>query len=354
MLHGQGLQHKRGGPAGGGGGGQRRGFVVPEDFMSGPVGRRCASCQLMEQNCSCQGYEDAAQQPQVLPQEVQPEVVAVPVFTESLPVPVVTSTPILHSSRVRAQKKKSRRVPVAASTRRVPVVASTPILARPPPVDQLETVSGTALPPPIAQMFHESASLYSQRWIIVDNSGSMSTRDGNKLDSLGRSVPCTRWEELRQTLLFHGELAERLNAPTHFRFLNPPRRGAAQYITVGDPAADRSGLANLKKSLRTSPHSTTPLCEHLRAVAHSLQELRRTQKRGAVMIATDGQSSDGDLAVALEPFARLPCAVVVRLCTDVSFFSVMDRTSTDILCESCSQFDSPPHSLMSTYLNFTL
>jgi hypothetical protein len=189
-------------------------------------------------------------------------------------------------------------------------------------VEKLKTpVCGTLLPPPIARMFHESARMYSRRWIIVDNSGSMGIHDGNKTDARGRSVACTRWDELRQTLLFHGEVAQRLKAPTAFRFLNRPSScgGAEQYITVGDPA-ERSGLSQLKISLNTSPTGGTPLCKHLRAVA---AELRRWQpemdacgQRGLVIIATDGQSSDGDLAAALKPFERLPCSVVVRLCTD--------------------------------------
>jgi hypothetical protein len=35
-----------------------------------------------------------------------------------------------------------------------------------------------------------------------------------------------------------------------------------------------------------------------------------------VVIATDGESSDGDIVTAMKPLKQLPCWVVIRLCTD--------------------------------------
>lgn len=73
---------------------------------------------------------------------------------------------------------------------------------------------------------------------IVDNSGSMSTGDGRRFldgskkksngrggSSFGRAsqmINCTRWEELRDAVLFHAELAKDLGAPTIFRLMNDP------------------------------------------------------------------------------------------------------------------------------------
>jgi len=35
-----------------------------------------------------------------------------------------------------------------------------------------------------------------------------------------------------------------------------------------------------------------------------------------LVIATDGEASDGDVAAALRPLQQLPVSVTVRLCTD--------------------------------------
>lgn len=44
--------------------------------------------------------------------------------------------------------------------------------------------------------------------------------------------------------------------------------------------------------------------------------LRSVNQKVVVVIATDGESSDGDVATALKPLERLPATVVIRLCTD--------------------------------------
>lgn len=44
--------------------------------------------------------------------------------------------------------------------------------------------------------------------------------------------------------------------------------------------------------------------------------LRQTNQKVCVIIATDGESSDGDIAAAMRPLQQLPVWVVIRLCTD--------------------------------------
>ena len=63
------------------------------------------------------------------------------------------------------------------------------------------------------------------------------------------------------------------------------------------------------------------LCpRHARAVAASIsqraQALQAAGQRHAVIIATDGESTDGDVSDAMQLLQRLPVWVVVRLCTD--------------------------------------
>ena len=44
-------------------------------------------------------------------------------------------------------------------------------------------------------------------------------------------------------------------------------------------------------------------------------QLRAAGQQAALVIATDGESSDGDVVAALRPLASLPVFVSVRLCT---------------------------------------
>jgi precorrin-6B methylase 1 len=66
--------------------------------------------------------------------------------------------------------------------------------------------------------------------------------------------------------------------------------------------------------------------------------LRANQQKVAVIIATDGESSDGDIATAMAPLAQLPVWVVIRLCTNdekiVNYWNNIDQqlgTSSFIL-----------------------
>lgn len=47
-------------------------------------------------------------------------------------------------------------------------------------------------------------------------------------------------------------------------------------------------------------------------------ELKQSGQKAAVIIATDGLSTDGDVAEAMKPLQFLPVWVVIRLCTSES------------------------------------
>ena len=153
------------------------------------------------------------------------------------------------------------------------------------------------------------------RFVVCDDSGSMLTSDGHR--RLGQKmVTCSRWAELTQSLKFHAELAETARAPTCFHLLNN-----AEPVLIG--RHDDGGKAYqifIDILENESPGGDTPLCGVIREIAAKISELeselRANGQKAAVIICSDGESSDGDVAEALRPLQHLPCWVVIRLCTD--------------------------------------
>eukprot|EP01031_Cornospumella_fuschlensis_P040466 gene40466-49321_t len=159
------------------------------------------------------------------------------------------------------------------------------------------------------------------RVFICDDSGSMAASDGHRL--IGNSpqemamVQCSRWTELANSLEFHASLSLAANAPSQFRLLNggPP-------IVIGnanDPD-NRNKLQTFLALMDSTPSGGTPLCKHIREVIDDIKavenELRARGQKVCLVIMTDGESSDGDLAQAMQELKRLPVWTVVRLCTD--------------------------------------
>ena len=72
--------------------------------------------------------------------------------------------------------------------------------------------------------------------------------------------------------------------------------------------------------LESGPSGGTPLCRHINEVIAKVRameaSLRSSGQKACIIIATDGESSDGDVAAAMRPLQNLPVWVVVRLCTD--------------------------------------
>ena len=151
-------------------------------------------------------------------------------------------------------------------------------------------------------------------------------------------IKCSRWVELAEALKFHVEFAKQACAPTEFRLLN-----GAPPIKVGMMDADDSSrVSMLKAMLDGSPSGGTPLCRHIRDVITQIRaaerELRANGQKACLIIATDGESSDGNIAEAMAPLKDLPVWVVVRLCTDeeriVNYWNSIDEQlelSMDVL-----------------------
>lgn len=69
-----------------------------------------------------------------------------------------------------------------------------------------------------------------------------------------------------------------------------------------------------------SPGGQTPLCAQIKEVIEKIREiepkLRENGQRACVVIASDGQATDGDIAETMKVLKDLPVWVVIRLCTD--------------------------------------
>jgi hypothetical protein len=188
---------------------------------------------------------------------------------------------------------------------------------------------------------------------IIDNSGSMQTRDGHRFVEQKRNqgdlkfVECTRWAEMQQTVDYHAQMAALLKAPTVFRMLNDPGRiaGPQQFGIAehGDNSNIDDELAvALSVMSNSQPGGVTPLTSHLHEIRQNIAqlepELRQNGTMVALVLATDGLPTDSQgysnsmvrqqFVHALRSLGDLPIWIVVRLCTDedevVEFWNSLD------------------------------
>ena len=79
-------------------------------------------------------------------------------------------------------------------------------------------------------------------------------------------------------------------------------------------------LSQIEKLVNSSPTGRTPLCAQIRDVCAEIAAdaplLRANGQRVCLVIASDGQASDGDVMEALRPLHDVPVWIVIRLCTD--------------------------------------
>mmetsp|Transcript_3435 Transcript_3435/g.5150 ORF Transcript_3435/g.5150 Transcript_3435/m.5150 type:complete len:426 (+) Transcript_3435:77-1354(+) len=188
---------------------------------------------------------------------------------------------------------------------------------------------------------------------VVDNSGSMQNTDGHRFVETKRKqdvqvVGCSRWNEIRDCIEYHAQMAATLEAPTAFRMLNDPACGPdSQQFGIAENSLDERILQEEMDRAITimktaQPGGVTPLIQHIEEIKSSVSELaprlRADGCRVAIILATDGLPTDergyGGAAIqqqfveALRGLEGLPVWVVVRLCTDeekvVEFYNDLD------------------------------
>ena len=173
------------------------------------------------------------------------------------------------------------------------------------------------------EVFIKAVTKLPLRFWIIDDSGSMLTNDGNRrmtnaTGTSNRIISCTRWSELTSSLKFHVDLIDAACVLSEFRFINQ-----AKPLVLGDSEdieQSRANKAEIYQLFEMGPSGQTPLCFHIREIIAEItviaDRLKELGQKACVIICTDGESTDGDLAREMQPLQDLPVIVVVRLCTD--------------------------------------
>jgi len=219
---------------------------------------------------------------------------------------------------------------------------------------------------------------------VVDNSGSMQNPDGHRFVETKRTqdikvVNCSRWNEIKDCIEYHAQMASALEAPTTFRMLNDPSCGPnSQQFGIAenslDPRVLQEEVDRAITIMKTAqPGGVTPLIQHIEEIRQSVKELepqlRADGCRVSIILATDGLPTDergyGGAAIqqqfleALRELEGLPVWVVIRLCTDedkvVEFYNDLDgqlelsmEVLDDFLGEAIEVHDHNP------WLNYAL
>lgn len=212
--------------------------------------------------------------------------------------------------------------------------------------------------------------IFPLRLWIVDNSYSMTTKDGHlivdqaKINGAVRTLPCSRYDEIKECLNFHAHLSEQISAETEFKLLNK-YPSVPQTYTVGTNSTNNRDANHVhcthdevKAMLnKTEPVGLTPLTTHIYDLRSRIQNLApMLQQKGqkvAIVIATDGlpqeagnssrEQNKNDFVRAMRSLEGLPVWIVIRLCTDdeavVNFYNDLDE-QLELSLEVLDDFES--------------
>mmetsp|Transcript_12736 Transcript_12736/g.19289 ORF Transcript_12736/g.19289 Transcript_12736/m.19289 type:complete len:386 (+) Transcript_12736:124-1281(+) len=248
--------------------------------------------------------------------------------------------------------------------------------------NQMQSLKGQGFTEGLGQALSDSLSDFALRIWVIDNSGSMANNDGQKLvaDSLMgvvRSIPCTRWSEIQQTVEYHAQMAALMKAPSRFRLLNDPGRNVGPQIFSigenGDATIDQDLVIATDTMSKARPMGATPLITHINAIRDEVERmapaLRREGRRVAIILATDGLPTNPpgvrpgnerqNFTAAMKSLEGLPVWIVIRLCTDseqiVDYYNDLDKQlelSIEVLDNYTDEAKEMYH--YNPWLNYTL
>jgi len=211
------------------------------------------------------------------------------------------------------------------------------------------------------------------------NSGSMQRSDGHRIISSPsrniKTVDSTRWEEIKESVTYHAQMAGLLRAETWFRLLNDPgaRVGPQQFEVASNSTTDGDVQRAINIMSDTNPGGVTPLTDHLSEIYMVVDSLRPQLevegKKVAIILATDGLPTDNHgnpseyvkklFVDSLRRLEGLPVWLVIRLCTDeedvVEFYNNLDEQlelSMDVLDDFCGEAEEVYEH--NSWLNYTL
>ncbi len=193
----------------------------------------------------------------------------------------------------------------------------------------------------LATSLAQTIKTFPLRIWVVDNSGSMQNTDGHRFVETKRTndvkiVSCSRWNEIRECVAYHVQMAAVLEAPTTFRMLNDPAVGPnSQQFGIAETSLEKSVVqGEVQRAMEimkmAQPGGVTPLVRHLEEILQSVLELapqlHADGSKVVVILATDGLPTDdrgyggpvvqNQFLQALRGLEGLPVWVVIRLCTD--------------------------------------
>jgi len=236
----------------------------------------------------------------------------------------------------------------------------------------------------LIKAIEENFHTFPLRVWIVDNSGSMSRDDGTKFTRVSedsnqyKAIPCTRWNELQESVEYHANIAALLNAPTEFRLLNHPGShiGPQEFsiAVTGNEEEIESDLQIAQNVIwKASPKGMTPLTPHLKVIRDRVRLLAPQYEadghKVAVIIATDGLPTDErgkggqyaqrEFIKTLKSLESLPIWIVIRLCTNradvIKFYNSLDsqlELSIEVLLNF--PFEAKELYIQNKWLNYAL
>ena len=213
-------------------------------------------------------------------------------------------------------------------------------------------------PEPLIEHFIQHLSSIPLRYYVYDDSGSMRTKDGHKkIPNVNKYISCTRWEELCETIHFQFTTSYQGNIQSKFYFLNNKKvYDIANHLNYNDTIIEMINMEG----------GGTPLCETINQIANDIElyksELFILKKKVIVFIATDGESSDGDITIPLQRLKNLPVHIVLKLCTNdqviLTYWNEIDKNlelNLDVIDDYFSEaneiYDINPNICYSTCLH---